>query len=423
MKKCSLLLLSFFLFVLLAIPVHAASFSLSASTKQVSPGSSFTIRVGGDAIGRVNLSINNGTLSTSSVWVEQNYVTVTVTAGGSGTVVITATPVVGFSDADANQYNPGARSVSVTISNSSTNKPSTTNPKPNPGNTTPKKSDNNDLASLNIKEGNLSPEFQSSKLEYNLVLPNEIKEINIEGTPSDTKAKVEGTGTKKVQPGNNKIEILVTAENGNKKTYTIHVYVEELPEVFLNYQGKQIGIVKNIQGLTIPEGFTKEQISINDKEISVFTKGNLTLVYGEKEKNEKKWYLYSKENQELISECIPIQIKNQMYYLIESTEKKMETTREIITINNTEIPCETFQKENNYCLIHAMNEEGTKLEYLYEKKEGTLQLFPAFLEHCEQKKTKEPILWGLIGLLLVFGSIVSFFYWKEKRGRKHENVQ
>ena len=105
MKKCSILLLSVIFLVLFAIPVHAASFSLSAGTKQVTPGSSFSIRVGGDAIGRVNLSVTNGTLSTSSVWVEQNYVTVNVTAGQSGTVIVTATPVVGFSDADANLYN------------------------------------------------------------------------------------------------------------------------------------------------------------------------------------------------------------------------------------------------------------------------------------------------------------------------------
>lgn len=117
----------------------AASFSLNSSTKQVTPGGTFSISVGGDCIGRVNLKVSNGSLSQAAVWVEENYQSVTVTAGTSGTVTVTATPETGFSDSDANEYKPGSRSVSVSIvapaqpskpstsGNTSTNKPSTPN--------------------------------------------------------------------------------------------------------------------------------------------------------------------------------------------------------------------------------------------------------------------------------------------------------
>ena len=315
MKKCSILLLSVIFLVLFAIPVHAASFSLSAGTKQVTPGSSFSIRVGGDAIGRVNLSVTNGTLSTSSVWVEQNYVTVNVTAGQSGTVIVTATPVVGFSDADANLYNPGAKSVSITISNNSTNtKPSTSNPKPNTGTSVPKKSSNNDLSSLKVSEGTLSPNFESTKSEYHLNLPKEVKEITIEANAEDDKAKIEGLGKRSLQPGDNEIQVIVTAENGNKKTYILHVYVEEVPEVYLNYQEQQIGIVKNVKNVSIPEGFTKETISINDKEVTIFIKENIMLIYGQKEDQTKNFYVYDKEKQEITHLCIPIKINNKIKF-------------------------------------------------------------------------------------------------------------
>ena len=120
MKKIKLIIFSLLTIVLWTNTVNAASFNMSSKISSVAPNGSFTISVGGDCIGRVNLSVSNGTLSQSSVWVEQNYVSIKVTAGGSGKVTVTATPATGFSDSDANIYNPGSRSVSVNITSGST---------------------------------------------------------------------------------------------------------------------------------------------------------------------------------------------------------------------------------------------------------------------------------------------------------------
>lgn len=59
-------------------PVFAASFTASASVQEVKPGGTFTIRIGGSCIGRVNLTATNGTVSQSAIWVEENYQSVTV---------------------------------------------------------------------------------------------------------------------------------------------------------------------------------------------------------------------------------------------------------------------------------------------------------------------------------------------------------
>lgn len=101
----------------LSEPTFAASFSLTTSSKQVSPSATFTVSVGGSCIGRVNIKVSGGTIpkDKAAVWVEENYQTITVTAGSSGTVTVTATPETGFSDPDGNDYNPGSRSVSVAI--------------------------------------------------------------------------------------------------------------------------------------------------------------------------------------------------------------------------------------------------------------------------------------------------------------------
>lgn len=117
-----------------SVPVDAASFSLATSTSQVAPGANFTVSVGGDCIGRINLKASGGTISQSAVWVEENRQTVTVTAGNSGTVTITATPEAGLSDSDGNEYKPGTRSVSVKIVAPS--QPAQTKPNTNTGSST-----------------------------------------------------------------------------------------------------------------------------------------------------------------------------------------------------------------------------------------------------------------------------------------------
>ena len=184
MKKWLTISLFCFILILCGGYVDAASFKITASTSQINPNGSFSVSVGGDCIGKVNLSVTNGTLSTNSVWVEQNYQTVSVKAGSSGSVTITATPAVGFSDADANEYKPGSRSVKVTIINSNNN--STPAEKPNnqtsnnpsnsqsnniikkPQTVIEEKSSNNLLSSLSINVGNLVPNFDSNVSEYNL---------------------------------------------------------------------------------------------------------------------------------------------------------------------------------------------------------------------------------------------------------------
>ena len=117
--KLSYKLFALFTFITSAfcfcLPVSAASFSMTASATQIAPGAKFTVSVGGDCIGRVNLKATGGTLSQSAIWVEENRQTITVTAGNSGTITVTATPEPGFSNSDGDEYKPGSRTVSIKI--------------------------------------------------------------------------------------------------------------------------------------------------------------------------------------------------------------------------------------------------------------------------------------------------------------------
>lgn len=307
MKKWLVIILFSIIFTVWGGQVEAASFRMTASTTKVKPNGTFTISVGGDCIGRVNLKVTNGTLSTSSVWVEQNYQRVTVKAGSSGSVVVTATPVTGFSDADANEYRPGSRSVKVTInaaSNTTPTKPSSnqsTSSTKKPQTQEPEKSSNNLLSSLSINSGTLEPNFKANINEYSVKLPKDAKTISINAASQDKKAKVSGTGEHKLELGENKIEVTVTAENGAKKVYKVKAYVDETPQVYLKYKEEEIGVVRNLKNLSVPKEFKKKQHQINDYPIDIFDNGHFSMIYGINSQGVKNFYIIDTQKNELYS--------------------------------------------------------------------------------------------------------------------------
>lgn len=412
-------IISMFLFI---SPATAASFNLTSSTKQVSPNGTFTVSVGGDCIGRVNITVSNGTPSTSSVWVEQGYQTITVKAGSSGSVTVTASPVIGFSDPDANIYNPGSRSVTVNISSPSN--PSTSQTKPTtqtkPPVQAPVKSSNNNLSSLTTSIGELSPKFNSDTNEYSLNLPGDITSIKIDATSSDSKAKINGLGDVSLKPGNNTINITVTAENGSTKDYKINVYVDDTPQITINYKGNKIGVIRNFEGVTIPQGFTENTKEIDNHTITLFTNKNITVIYGLNEKNEKYFYLYDDIKNECLSKFIPLSIGNHNLYIIDPTFKNNNLTLSTITISDEKIDCYKFgDNVDNYCLISSINTDGKALEYLYESTENTVQLYPSFLA-SSLEKSNNVIVYILSAFLLLSVCISAFLFYKLISGGKHE---
>lgn len=420
MKKYNLIILSLMMMIISIIPLHAASFSLSSSTKQVSPNGGFTISVGGDCIGRVNLSITNGSLSTSSVWVEQGFTTVNVTAGSSGQVTITATPVTGFSDPDANIYNPGLRSITVSIA--SPGQTVTTPTRPTTPTQTIKKSNDNNLSTLTVNNGELVPNFNSSQTEYSLNLSADVTNLLIEATPSDSKAKVDGTGEKTLTPGTNNIEIVVTAEDGSIKKYIIKAYVDETPQVYLEYKKEKIGIIRNYEGITIPENFIKNDYTINEKSVVYFNNENLNIIYGLNEQNEKSFYLFDKDRNQIISKFTIVNINNIIIYITDKDISINGLEPGTIEIQETLVNCYKL-KDKNYYVLNTINKEGKDVEYLYESSENKIILFPKFLLETNSSNIKNILIYSLASLSVILIGTIIFLLIKLKKGDTHEKTK
>lgn len=88
------------------------------------------------------------------------------------------------------------------------------------------KSDNADLSNLGIRPNDFSG-FTPNKLTYDVTVPLDVESIEVYATASDSKASISGTGKKTLKEGLNEFEVVVTAEDGTVKTYTINVTREE----------------------------------------------------------------------------------------------------------------------------------------------------------------------------------------------------
>lgn len=446
MKKRFIIILFTFILLLTGGYVQAASFKITASTGQVNPDGTFTVSVGGDCIGRVNLSVNNGTLSTNSVWVEQNYQTVKVKAGSSGSVTVTATPVEGFSDADANLYKPGAKSVKVTINannnttNNNNNSTSSTKPNTKPSNnqtsTKPQtvieeKSSNNLLTSLSCNIGTLEPNFDANISEYSVKLPKDTQTISIHAVTQDSKASIKGAGEIKLEVGENVISVTVVAENGQEKVYTIKAYVDETPQVYLKYRDTQVGVVRNFKEVAIPEGFQKKQLNMDEYEVSVFDNEHFSIIYGIDTEGNKNFYTIDTEKNECTHKIIPITIDKHFFFLGDWEEEREGFQKDSITIQEKEMMGYRFKDGfEDYFLLSVMNRNGEIVDYLYETKEGTLQLYLnsapinyAQYEELINEIKNERIVIVILATVLVLsiGSCI-FLFWKMRKGKLNEEI-
>ncbi|WP_167955273.1 cohesin domain-containing protein [Anaerosporobacter faecicola] len=87
-----------------------------------------------------------------------------------------------------------------------------------------KVSKNTKLYSLKISPGSLSPEFSEKTTSYTAEVDADVSELVISAMAQDADAKVKTKGNTDLKPGNNEVQITVTAPSGDKKTYTIVVH-------------------------------------------------------------------------------------------------------------------------------------------------------------------------------------------------------
>ena len=249
--KKKIILNLFMLFIIIAISnaVYAVgSFTINKSTANLTTGNTTTITVtANNCAGQFNISSSNpsvATVSVSSIWLDNSSQTITITSKAAGTANISII-AADVTDTELNDVK-GTKTCQITVSapapvepttppsnntgsgsngggnnSNSNNNSGSSNNNTRPTETTPRESSNSRLASLEITEGIISPEFNSDVTEYAISVPNDITVLNISAVAEDSAAEVEIVGNEELKIGENNIQIIVTAEDGSTTTYNI----------------------------------------------------------------------------------------------------------------------------------------------------------------------------------------------------------
>ncbi len=299
----------------------------------------------------------------------------------------------------ASYYNWDEKSENVTKGS----KTITINPKK--VNTPASYSSNNYLSSLTIEGYELTPTFNNAVLEYSVNLPKETYNVKVDAKTQDSKAKVTGIGDITLVDGENKLEIKVTAENGNVRTYVIKAIVEEPNPIKVTIDNKEYTIVRKKEGLEIPSNYRETTIDISGESVLSFHGDvtNYNLVALKDSNGNIGLYIYNSNDETYTSyKELKFNSINVYPYSIEDNKILDGYEKSKMTINNNEV--EVLQNKNSYPIIYGMNlSTGEVSYYTYDAKENTLQRYneEANNKNKEDNKKNLYMIYGLGSLCIL----------------------
>lgn len=291
-------------------------------------------------------------------------------------------------------------------------------------------SSNNALSSLTVSAGTLTPAFDPAITEYTLSLPSRSDRLTITANPSDSRATVQGDGEISLQDGETSLSVVVTAEDGSAKAYTITVQVAQAPTLFLDYNGQRLGVVKDVSQVTPPAGFAPAKpITYSGDTLPIWTdvSGKRTLVYLMDEKSSAQgFYLFSQATG-VQSPYLPI-LCGSVTYIYTDIPKELSSvpglTLATVKAFGQTLNGWTYNDASlkDFCVLYLMDDAGSYGYYTYDSREETLQRFSGavFTDDAGQS-LRVPMLYVYIAggaalvlliLLIVFASVAS------SRGRK-----
>ena len=273
---------------------------------------------------------------------------------------------------------------------------------------------NNNLSSLSVEGADLSPSFNKNITEYQATLPVDTTKAKIVATAQDSKASITGAGEVDVVDGINKIEIIVTAEHGEKKKYVINLTVQELDPVKVKVDGKTYTVVrKKGQVENIPVGFTETTIKIGDQDVCAYQSeiAKILLVALKDNEGNIKLFIYDKNKNSFTSF---MEAKGGEVNLLILNNEKIKTPLDFVKtsfkINDLKIEGYKYRydKNDNYYLVYAKNlETGDEGFYLYDKKNSTFSRYYKELSDIKDMHTKY-VFYVAAALALIFVLIIIF---------------
>lgn len=270
-------------------------------------------------------------------------------------------------------------------------------------------SKNNNLSSLGVDGASLSPNFSSSVTSYTVNLPPNTESINVTGKKADSTASVSGLGNHAVEDGSNTIKIVVTAQNGSTKTYTITAVVEELSPIVVTVDDVEYNVVRKAKLLEAPNSdFQPTVTTIDEQEVPAFTNeiAKITLVGLKDSEGNIKLYIFD-EATNTYKKYLQNTFASLTIYIVDKEVNGADGKKEI-SINDNPVTGYTI-KDDDYYYFYGVNlENGQENLYRYDNDEKTIQ--KCYFDQEEEViiptndddiKIYQYIIIGLLGFILL----------------------
>ena len=291
-------------------------------------------------------------------------------------------------------------------------------------NAAPTASSNNNLSSLSISPGTLSPGFSAGTTSYKAYVSNSTTSVAVSAKTQDGKAKMVYWGNSDFKVGDNTVTVQVTAENGAKKYYTITVNraagstggntggntdtkpdntpvptPTQPPRVTATLSDDtKLAIAASLpEGVSVPAGFEESKLEVEGQSIltAVHKEGNLTVVYLEGDENHPAgFYFYDQKTGEAqpMTQVDMAASKLTLVDLPKDEEEKLpegyvSTLMELGGQQHTLLVPDGVKEPNHY-IVCALDEKGVMGLYLYDVEQKTFQRYQ-FLELPQEEPVEE----------------------------------
>ena len=244
--------------------------------------------------------------------------------------------------------------------------------------TSPTDSTTINLVSRSEVEGfSLSPEFNSDTTSYKVDADSDTTSVKVNAKANDDNAKVSGDGEIEVHEGSNTINVVVEAESGATKTYTIVVNVKEKDPINVEVNKENLSVVRKTDELQdlVKDYFVETTVNINDEEVPAYKieSLNITLVALKDEKGNINFYIYDDGKYTLYQE---LGNDNLTVHLLDDGKYPSNYKKYTVKIDGEEYTIYKLNKDSKYYLVYGENvETGKKGLYLYDSVDKTLQRY------------------------------------------------
>ena len=238
-------------------------------------------------------------------------------------------------------------------------------------------STDNTLASLEVEGFSLSPEFNSDTTSYKVDADSDTTSVKVNAKANDDNAKVSGDGEIEVHEGSNTINVVVEAESGATKTYTIVVNVKEKDPINVEVNKENLSVVRKTDELQdlVKDYFVETTVNINDEEVPAYKieSLNINLVALKDEKGNINFYIYDDGKYTLYQE---LGNDNLTVHLLDDGKYPSNYKKYTVKIDGEEYTIYKLNKDSKYYLVYGENvETGKKGLYLYDSVDKTLQRY------------------------------------------------